>query len=115
MVQGDLPYLSHRLPIASPFGAGAAGGGLLLGRACVLSTGASCYSLSGSHFLSPAPASLAEAANEAAAVSVPASIGPRLPVLVGSRKGNFQHKDLVPERERGIAQQTSEAIKMSFL
>lgn len=40
---------------------------------------------------------------------------PRLLVLAGSREGNFQHKDPLPGRERGIARQTSEAIKMSFL
>lgn len=40
---------------------------------------------------------------------------PRLLELVGNHKGNFQHKNPVPERERGIARQTSEAIKMSFL
>lgn len=75
-LRGCLPYLCLQLCTASPFGAGTATGGILLlrMRACVLSTGASCYSLSGFHFHNSAPASQAEPANEAAAVSVPASI-----------------------------------------
>lgn len=114
-LRGCLPYLYLQLRKASPFGAGTATGGILLlrMRACSAQVLAVIHS----------PASISTTRHLQARQSLPTR--PRLCLCppasapaagaCSSRKGNFQHKDPMPERERGIAQQTSEAIKMSFL